>query len=82
LKKKVKMKRSRRLALTLVVIVSTVFAVIFLAPDVRYSVLDQDKTLFQSGGFSFTVGDFIGIFSLIAAATSIAVFMETVRHKK
>jgi hypothetical protein len=56
--------------------------VIFLSPDVRYSVIDQDKTLFQSGGLSFTVGDFIDIFSLIAAATSIAVFIETVRHKK
>jgi hypothetical protein len=82
LRKKVKMNRSRRLALALIIIVSTIFAVIFLAPDVRYSVIDQDKTLFQSGGLSFTVGDFIGIFSLIAAATSIAVFIETVRHKK
>jgi len=82
LRKKVKMPRSRRLALTLIIIVSTIFAVIFLAPDVRYSLLDQDKTLFRSGGLSFTVGDCIGIFSLIAAATSIAVFIETVRHKK
>jgi hypothetical protein len=40
------------------------------------------QKLFHSGGLRFTVGDFIGIFSLIAAATSIAVFLKTVRHKK
>jgi hypothetical protein len=49
--------------------------------DLRIRVSPGQK-LFHSGGLRFTVGDFIGIFSLIAAATSIAVFLKTVRHKK
>jgi hypothetical protein len=44
-------------------------------------VFNTEKPLVQSGSFAFTLGDLVFIVSLVAAACTIALFVQSVRKR-